>query len=201
MFLYGDGVVGTAFEGEVIGKYHALPALHISNASNDVPRGHALIEARELAKSQPWGTSIQNFTNARSGIKLLAFCELCLLFSRELHRLVDVVSQLHVQHVHLLDVVLVLLRSCVVVFTKDLHEVLVLMRIPSLVDLTLEIIVKLLFTKTAAVSCFQSNVSDHVGGRCCAHTKHWAETRCIALQTFNKCFAQTKHLCFCSLSI
>ena len=51
MLLYSDGVVGTAFEGEVVRKYHALPAMHISNASNDVPRGHALVEARKLTKS------------------------------------------------------------------------------------------------------------------------------------------------------
>ena len=125
MFLYSDGVVGTAFEGEVVGKYHALSAMHISNTSNDIPRRHALVEARKLTKSQPWGTLIQDFTNARSGIILLTLCELCLLFSRELHRLVDVVSQLHVQHVHLLEVVHVLLRSCVVVFAKDFHEALV----------------------------------------------------------------------------
>ena len=165
MLLHSDGIVGTTFEGEVVGKYHALPAMHISNASNDIPRGHALIEACKLAQSQPWGTLIQNFTNARSGIILLTFGKLCLLFSRELHRLVDVVSQLHVQHVHLLEVVRVLLRSCVVVFTEDLHEALVCMRIPSLVNLTLEIIVELLLNKSAVISCLLMNVSDHVRGR------------------------------------
>ena len=165
MFFYSDRVVGTAFEGEVVGKYHALPAMHISYASNDVPRRHALVEACKLAQSQPWRTFIQNFTNARSGIILLTLCELCLLFSRELHRLVDVVSQLHVQQVHLLEVVHVLLRSCVVVFAKDFHETLVFMRIPSLVNLTLEIIVELLLNKAAVISCFQMNVSYHVRGR------------------------------------
>ena len=161
MLLNSDGVVGTAFEREVVGKDHALPAMNISNAGNDIPRGHALVKACELAESQPGRALVQNFANALSSVVLLAFSELCLLIPRQLHRLLDVLSQLHVQHFHLLVVVRVLLRSRVVVFAEDLHEALVLMRIPSLVYLALKIVVELLLAKTAAISRLQSIVSVH----------------------------------------
>ena len=72
MFLNSDWVVSTAFVGEVVSKNHALPSMHIANASDYVPRGHALIETSELSECQPWRALIQKLANAITSVILVS---------------------------------------------------------------------------------------------------------------------------------
>ena len=54
MLLHGDGVVSTAFVGEVVGENHALSSVNHTDASDDITRWHIVFETRQLAKCKPW---------------------------------------------------------------------------------------------------------------------------------------------------
>ena len=58
VFLDSDGVVGSSLVGEVVAENHTLLAVHHTDTSNHIARGHTVIVASELADLEEGRTSI-----------------------------------------------------------------------------------------------------------------------------------------------
>lgn len=127
VLLYRDGEVGAALVGEVVDEHHALLAVNLANASNNVARRHAILMTGQLADFQERRTSVAKFVNALTWEQLTDFLKLLQSSFGEVDCFLDVLIQLVVQLSHRVVVgeVRVILNEGLV---ECFHEAAVVMR-------------------------------------------------------------------------
>jgi len=138
MLFNGDWVISTAFVCVIVSHKHALLAIDVADASQNVARGNSLIMSCKLANLEERWTTVKHTIDSIQRRKFALSRHFLLLFSRDELSLFNEMVKLLIKAHHLLVVIMMIFWVHIVVFAKHFHKVKSISREMSVVKARLE---------------------------------------------------------------